>query len=134
MLVKLYLERINQEMINKHKANEIIEMIDKAIIEKKDYDPDWGGNLWEKECCILNFDKKNPNICDLQKIGEFITMRREKFGALVWVRKTNKVYQIDDQAFMVLNNLDHGVSINQAAKSADVPVEDIKSLIVELIK
>jgi hypothetical protein len=134
MEAKLYLERINQEMINKKDTAEIIREIDKGLAKKKGPASDWGGNVWDKSCCIINIGKRDPRIRELEEIGHFIMMRRERFGGLVWVRKTNAVYQVDEQAFMVLNDLDNGVTLKQAAKSANVTERSIKSLVAKLQK
>jgi hypothetical protein len=132
MQAKLYLERINQEMINKYSTAEIIAQIDRELSDRAKEASDWGGNVWDKSCCIINLSKQTPGTDELQKIGQYITMRRERFGGLVWVRKTNAVHQVDEQAFMVLTDLDNGVSLEKAAHSANVSVDNIKSLISQL--
>lgn len=73
-----------------------------------------------------------PDIPELKGIGQFITMRREAFGGLVWVRKSNAVFQVDEQAFMVLNDLDNGASLKHAAKSARVTEQSVRALLSTL--
>ena len=132
MKAKLYLERINQEMINKNNIAEVAFEIDRELATQKFNSSDWGGNVWDKSCCIINVGRKDPEIDELREIGQFVMMRREKFGGLVWVRATNAVYLVDEKAFMVLNDLDNGVTVKQAAKLANTTEESIKELIAQL--
>lgn len=135
MEAKLYLERINQEMINKRNVSAVVKAIDAELAIQRADAPNWGGNVWDKSCCIINIHKNDPDIRTLPEMAQlrglkgYIMMRREKFGALVWVRKTNAVFQLDEEAFMALNDLDNGVPIQKVAKMARASVRSIRSLL-----
>lgn len=128
MKATLYLQRINQELIGGPRTADVAKGIDAQLAERAA--ADWGGNVWSKECCILNFGKAVPGEDPIERAG--MLLRRERFGGLVWTRATNAVYAVDEQAFMALDALDHGVTLEKAASSVGASADELRGLIASL--
>ena len=85
-------------------------------------------------CCILDFSKFiNPR--DLVSVRENWTkwhIRKEKFGALLWNPDTNRVFELDDEAYKVLMTLQEGTGIEKARKLYNVNDSDIHKLLATI--
>lgn len=124
MEIKLYLRKINQEMIDSGRR--------KGPISRETGKCDIYGS-WTKQCCILDFKEPSPGEeVELPRRGWF--MRKEEVGGLIWDPRTSAVYQLDEEAFQTLLELDHGLNELQIARRMQLPVRKVKGFVGELRK
>lgn len=119
MKFELYLKEITQEMI------------DVGRVRKPSGDG-WGGNVWSKECCIINFMHQRPGEDVILPMRKGLLMRAEPDGGLIWSPATNAVYKVDGEAYRVMRDLDSGYSEREAAKRNNVTLRAVKGLLAEL--
>lgn len=112
--------------------NEITrEMIDSGHIRIPAGDG-WSGNVWSKECCIVNFMHQRPGTEVVLPLHGGLLMRAEPDGGLVWSPSTNAVYKVDDEAYRVMRDLDSGYSEREVAKRNNVTLGAVKELLAEV--
>ena len=83
---------------------------------------------WTKSCCVLDFSIQHPDELISFPIREGLIMRKEDVGGLIWDPKTGSVYQVDEEAYHALLDLDHGLSEVEVARRIQIPLKSIKSL------
>jgi len=109
--------------------NEITrEMIDSGRMGSKVGDG-WGGNVWSKECCIVNFMHQKPGEDIVLPLRGGLLLRAEPDGGLVWSPATNAVYKVDGEAYRVLRDLDAGYAEREAAKRNGVTLQAVRGLL-----
>ncbi len=107
------------------------EMIDAGRVKKPSGDG-WSGNVWSKECCIVNFLHQNPKDEVVLPVRAGLLMRAEPDGGLMWSPVTNAVYKVDGEAYRVMRDLDSGYSEREAAKRNNVTLRAVKGLVTEV--
>jgi hypothetical protein len=115
MKFELFLNEITQEMIDARRIS-------------TPAGDGWSGNVWSKECCILNFMHQRGQEVVLPARGDLL-MRAEPGGGLVWSPATNAVYKVDDEAYRVMRDLDSGYSEREVAKRNKVTLRAVKGLL-----
>jgi hypothetical protein len=125
MEAKLYLSKLHQDLIDNVKTVEQFKKLGDALA--------W--NLCcDGFCCILDFNKiANP--ADLiSRKPDYMRwyIRKEDFGALLWNPATNKVYELDDEAFKVLMTLQEGTGLEKAVKEHKVKESDLFKLLATI--
>lgn len=113
MKIQLYLDRINQEMINIGP--------DRSV----------GCDIyvrWTKQCCILNFGRirREPG----EENG--LMLRKEETGGLLWDARSGAVYSLDEEAYNALLGLENGYRPTIVAKQIGVTTKKMNALIVQL--
>lgn len=114
MKIELYLEKINQEMIQVGPGSRA----DCTTYVS-----------WTKSCCILDFKLAT------QKSGftdPGYLMRKEEFGGLLWSPRTGAVYQLDEEAYHTLLELEHGLNEELVARRMRVPTGQVHTFVGEL--
>lgn len=106
------------------------EMIDARRISTPGGDG-WSGNVWSKECCIINFMHQRGQELILPARGDLL-MRAEPDGGLVWSPATNAVYKVDDEAYRVMRDLDSGYSEREVAKRNKVTLRAVRGLLAKV--
>lgn len=119
MKFKLFLNEITQEMI------------DAGRISTPAGDG-WSGNVWSKECCIVNFMHQRPGRDVVLPLHGGLLMRAEPDGGLVWSPATNAVYKVDSEAYRVMRDLDSGYSEREVAKRNNVTLRALKGLLAKM--
>lgn len=119
MKFKLFLNEITQEMI------------DAGRISTPAGDG-WSGNVWSKECCIVNFMHQRPGTDVVLPLHGGLLMRAEPDGGLVWSPATNAVYKVDSEAYRVMRDLDSGYSDREVAKRNNVTLRAGKGLLAKV--
>lgn len=123
MEIKLYLKKINQEMIDTGRK------LSPDKIAKCDFYVSW-----EKSCCILDFFIQNPDELVSFPLRQGLIMRKEDVGGLIWDARTGAVYQVDEEAYHTIIELDHGLNELEVARRMQVPLSRVKSLRSQLGK
>ncbi|MBK1663362.1 hypothetical protein CKO38_09425 [Rhodospirillum rubrum] len=117
MRFELYLSEINQEMIDAGRLT-------------PHKDQEWGGNVWSKECCIINFSKHpDPGEEIILPFRGGLLLRAEADGGLAWSPQTNAVYKLDEEAYVALRDLDAGHSPKHVAKRNAISLHAVEDLV-----
>jgi hypothetical protein len=126
----LYLEHINQEMIDASKMSKAGEVGKAAALGTEKVAKSLGdkGRMvdWTIRCCILNFkmpDRAGEEVINPQK-GYF--MRMEKEGGMIWDARTGAVYKLDEEAYHTLLEAEHGSSDIEIARRMNLPLDKVK--------
>lgn len=114
MKIELFLKEITREMIDSGRI-------------RKTADDGWSGNVWSKECCIVNFMHQKPGEEVVLPLRQGLLMRAEPDGGLVWSPATNAVYKVDGEAYRVMRDLDSGYSEREAATRNKVPLAGVRA-------
>lgn len=123
MKAKLYLPRLHQDLIDE--------------VRNVDQFKNLGGEAWtlccDGFCCILNFKYQNP-IDLVSRRDEWMSwyIRKEDFGALLWNPKTNRVFELDDEAYKVLMTLQEGTGLEKVVKEYGVQASDLYMLLAQI--
>jgi hypothetical protein len=85
-------------------------------------------------CCILDFKKyQNPlDLVSRKKDWMSWYIRKENFGALLWNPATNRVFELDDEAYKVLMTLQEGTGLEKAVKEYGVQASDLYRLLAQI--
>jgi hypothetical protein len=132
MKAKLYLgdisqERIKPEKIGKVSVKEYFKKDDKAIVI-----------CCDAFCCILDCSRPvHPE--DLvtyeervRKWGPELVLRKEKFGGLVWNRRTGHIWELGQKETKICLELARGKSLNEVIKEQDVTESELFSLLADV--
>lgn len=111
MKLKLYMKKINQEMIKMGGA---------AVAACGLY------VSWTKSCCILDFGKLRRREEEVQQPG--FLMRKEGVGGLLWSPRTGAVYQADEEAYHAILDLEAGLRDDVVASRLGVSTAKVRSL------
>ncbi|MFZ6026172.1 MAG: hypothetical protein ACOYYS_00535 [Chloroflexota bacterium] len=125
MEAKLYLAKMHQDMIDGVKNLEEFKRIGDAA-------------AWtlccDGFCCILDFSKV-INRSDLVTRKQDWTswyIRKEEFGALLWNPDTNRVFELDDEAYKTLMTLQEGTGLEKVTREYGVKAEAIFKLLAQI--
>ena len=132
MKMELFLNHINQEMIDKGTSRKVSRDIRRdfpGAPRRADWSV-WGS--WTVSCCVLDFSM--PLHERELLIKPFRLMRKEKDGGLIWNKKNHKVYKVDEEAYHAILDLDAGVSLRTIAKKQNVKVQDVARLSKQLLR
>jgi hypothetical protein len=112
MKIQLYLDRINQEMIEIGPGRRV-----RCIYVS-----------WTKECCILHFGRVRS------EPGEEngLMLRKEETGGLLWDARSGAVYSLDEEAYNALLELENGYRPSIVAKRIGVTTKKMNTLIAQL--
>lgn len=113
--VKLYLDKINQEMLSDVTGRA------KCDIYVK----------WKKSCCVLDFFRVRPDDLVSTPTRGFL-MREEKKGGMMWNTRTGAVYTLNEPAYHALMDLEDGLSKVEVAKRNSLTPKQVKSLVKKL--
>ncbi len=126
MKAKLYLSKLHQDLIDGVRD---IEQFRKL-----------GGNpqAWvlccDGFCCILDFSKfQNP--ADLvSKKRDYMSwhIRQEESGAILWNPATNRVYELDEEAYKVMMTLQEGSGLEKAVQEHGLKETDLYKLLAQI--
>ncbi|MBI4378239.1 MAG: hypothetical protein HY578_03980 [Nitrospinae bacterium] len=119
MKFKLFLKEITREMIDSGRIS-------------TPAGEGWSGNVWSKECCVINFMHQRPGTEVVLPLHGAMLMRAEPDGGLVWSPSTNAVYKVDGEAYRVMRDLDSGYSEREVAKRNKVRLRAVKRLLAEV--
>jgi hypothetical protein len=121
MEIKLYLKKINQEMIKAKKDTDIAVSGCDVYVS------------WTKSCCILDFSYQNPKDLVITPSNLGLMMRKEEVGGLVWNAKTGSVYQVDEEAYLTILGLEDGFSEREIAKKMRLPLKTVQTFTDRLL-
>ena len=114
MKVELYLRNINQEMIDTPHAKGSA-----------------GWNVsWPKSCCIIDVRAFGSEASKAARPS--FALRHEKEGGMFWDPITTSVYKVDEEAYLAMLALDHGMREDEVARSLKVPLDSVESLVKTL--
>ena len=126
----LYLEHINQEMIDASRMSKTEDVSKAPALGKEKVARPLGkmGRMvdWTIRCCILNFkmpERLGEEVINPQK-GYF--MRMEKDGGMIWDARMGAVYKLDEEAYHAILEAEHGFSDIEIAKRMSLPLEKVK--------
>ncbi|HLP62633.1 MAG TPA: hypothetical protein VK186_27585 [Candidatus Deferrimicrobium sp.] len=126
MKAKIYLSKLHQDLIDGVKDLNTFKGIGDRLA--------W--NLCcDGFCCILDFRKfQNPLDLVSREKKNWMSwyIRKEKSGALLWNPKTNRVFELDDEAFNVLMTLQEGAGLEKAIQEYGVKESDLYSLLAQI--
>jgi hypothetical protein len=117
MKLKLYMKKINQEMIRVGSAT--LAGCDLYV-------------SWTKSCCILDFGKLRRREEEVQQPG--FLMRKEGVGGLLWSPRTGAVYQADEEAYHAILDLEAGLREDVVASKIGVSTGKVRSLSQQLAR
>ena len=117
MKLKVFLNKINQEMIDTGRRSRVEELAGCDIYVS-----------WKNTCCVLDFSVENPEDAISLPMREGLMMRKEDVGGLIWDPKTSAVYQVDEEAYHALLDLDRGFSEVEVSRRMQIPLKRIRSL------
>jgi len=85
-------------------------------------------------CCILDFSKfQNPmDLVSRKKDWMRWHIRKEDFGALLWNPDTNRVFELDDEAYKVLMTLQEGTGLEKAVREYGVRASELHMLLAQI--
>jgi hypothetical protein len=122
MEIKLYLKKINQEMIKRTKdVKDSVAGCDVYV-------------SWTKSCCILDFGYQDPNDLISNPLKPGLILRKEDIGGLIWNAKTGTVYQVDEEAYHTILELENGFSEIEIAKKMKLPLKKVHSFRNKLLE
>jgi len=116
--IDLYLEKINQEMIN----------IGPGAVSGCDFYV-----KWSKSCCILDFSLVKPGDLVSQPYRGFL-LRKEEEGGMMWNPRTGAVYKLNDDAYHAVLDLENGYSELEIARRNDLGLRAVQGMIRKLKK
>lgn len=119
MKIKLYLKKINQEMI------------DSGRITKPREKESWVVS-WPKSCCILDFGMVRPGSLVETPVTNGLMLREEKEGGMFWDPKTGAVYKVDEEAYHTMLEIDRGYSAREIAKRMKISEKKVSVFIAKL--
>lgn len=132
MRAKLYLGDISQEKIKPDKIGKV------AV--KEYFKP--GGNAivicCDAFCCILDCDRPvHPGDLvtheeKIRKWGPELVLRKEKFGGLVWNRRTGHVWEIGQKETKICLELARGKKLKDVIKEHDVTESELYGLLADV--
>lgn len=115
MKVELYLQNINQEMIDAPRR-----------------EPGVGWVVsWPKSCCIIDVRVIGSEPSEGTRRNSFV-LRHEKEGGMFWDPVTTSVYKVDDEAYLTMLALEHGMREDEVARNLKVPLDSVNSLVKRL--
>ena len=84
-------------------------------------------------CCILDFSKfQNPaDLVSRKRQSMSWYIRKEDFGALLWNPDTNRVFELDDEAYKVLMTLQKG-RLEKAIKEHGIKPGELHMLLAQI--
>lgn len=122
MEINLYLKKINQEMIKLRKdVKESVSGCDTYV-------------SWEKSCCILDFGYQDPSDLVSTPLKKGLMMRKEDVGGLIWNARTGSVYQVDEEAYQTIQELENGFSELEIAKRMRLPLKTVQRFRINLLE
>ena len=113
--VKLYLDKINQEMLGGATSRAKCDIY----------------VSWTKSCCVLDFFRVRPDDFVSTPTRGFL-MREEKKGGMMWNTRTGAVYTLNEPAYHALMDLEDGLSEVEVAKRNSLTPRQVKSLVKKL--
>ncbi|GJQ60244.1 MAG: hypothetical protein D8M57_15765 [Candidatus Scalindua sp. AMX11] len=125
MKAKLYLSKLHQDLID-------------AVRDKNQFKKLGDQQAWmlccDGFCCILDFSKfQNPmDLVSRKKDWMSWYIRKEDFGALLWNPDTNRVFELDDEAYKVLMTLQEGTGLKKAVQEYGVRESDLHMLLAQI--
>lgn len=128
MRAKLYLGDISQEKI---KPGKIV----RPLAEY--FKPDASLVICcDAFCCILDCDRPG-NYDDIiypqdKRWAPELVLRREKFGGLIWNRKTGHVWQISEKATKICYDFAKGADLGTVCKKHEVTESDLFTLLADV--
>ncbi len=141
MKMELFLQHINQEMIDVKSNKKVIQdLID--LKDLKDKIPDgivgdgsgwsvWAN--WSVSCCVADFSKSIPQLEHFDPAPS-IMIRKEREGGLIWNKRNQKVFKVDEEAYHVILELDAGVCPKKIAAKHKIDEMEVMRLGTQLIK
>ena len=134
MKVELYLQSINQEMIDAGIGKPELQTKRKT----KGAPPvafEWNVWIWKLSCCILDFSLPSDDLISLpeRRLRGYM-LRKEKEGGMFWDPRTGAVYKVDEEAYHTLIELDRGLSELMIARRMNTTVEKVARFKKRLIK
>jgi hypothetical protein len=133
MKMELFLNHINQEMIDANSGEKVIRDLKAEIPAGK------GGTLpesswwisWTVSCCIADFSLSIDEE-ELINPAEFTVMRRERDGGLIWNKRNQKVFKVDEEAYHAIIEMDAGVCIRKIAAKHRISKKEVVKLAKQL--
>lgn len=125
MKAQLYMSKLHQDLIDGVKdINQF----------KRLGDPQAWVVCCDGLCCVLDFNKyQNPiDLVISRKDWTSWYIRKEDFGALLWNPATNRVFELDDEAYKVLMTLQEGTGLKKAVKEYGVKESDLHMLLAQV--
>ncbi len=125
MRAKLYLSSLHQDLIDGVQTAE----------EFKRLGDDQAWTLCcDGFCCILDFSKfQNPqDLVAKRQATQGWYIRKEEFGGLLWNPDTNRVFELDSEAFKVLMTLQEGTGTEKAVREHGVSLSDLHKLMAQI--
>ncbi len=125
MKAKLYLSKLHQDLIDGVK--------DLSEFSKLGTPEAWT-LCCDGFCCILDFSKFQHPIDEVAGKKDYMSwyIRKESFGALLWNPATNRVYELDDEAYKVLMTLQEGTGLKKAIREYGVKESDLHMLLAQI--
>ncbi len=138
MKMELFLEHINQEMIdvksNKKAAKDLLHDMPKGEIPSRAGAVGMDTGLWVSwtvSCCVLDFSLSLDHE-ELINPADFTVIRRERDGGLIWNKRNQKVFKIDEDAYLAIMEMDAGVCIRKIATKHNVERKEVVKLAKQL--
>ena len=125
MKAKLYLSSLHQDLIDK-------------VRTEKQFARLGDEQAWtlccDGFCCILDFSKyQNPaDLVSRKQEPMSWYIRREDFGGLLWNPSTNRVFELDQEAFDVLMTLQEGTGMGRVAKKHGIQDAEVHKLMAQI--
>ena len=85
-------------------------------------------------CCILDFSKyQNPaDLVSRKQDSMSWYIRKEDFGGLLWNPRTNRVFELDQEAYDVLMTLQEGTGMDRAVKKHGIRDAELHTLMAQI--
>ena len=125
MKSKVYLSSLHQDLIDR-------------VRTEKQFKSLGGAEAWtlccDGFCCILDFSKfQNPaDLVTKKRDSLSWYIRKEDFGGLLWNPHTNRVFELDEEAYEVLMTLQEGTGLERAVKQHGVQVGELHTLLAQI--
>jgi hypothetical protein len=125
MKANLYLSSLHQDLIDQVRTEQEFKRVG-------------GGVAWtlccDGFCCVLDFSKfQDPtDLVSAKRDPLRWYIRKEDFGGLLWNPDTNRVFELDDQAYNVLMTLQEGTGLKRALKTHRIQVNELHALLAQV--
>jgi len=126
MKAKLYLSKLHQDLIDSVR--------DIEQFKRLGDDPHSLAVCCDGFCCILDFDKFQDPADLVSRKKDYMSwhIRQEKSGAILWNPATNRVYELDDEAYKVMMTLQEGTGLKKAVQEHGVKESDLYKLLAQI--
>lgn len=139
MKMNLFLQHINQEMIDVKSNKKVIQDLKRDIptgkipggaAKRKD---DWGvWGSWTNSCCVLDFSL-SLNLEERINPVPLVVIRKERDGGLIWNKRNQKVYEVDEEAYHAIIEMDAGVCIRKIAAKHNIDKKEVVKFAKQLM-